>query len=144
MRNLFLDRKYCKSTHTIGTLSIGECYFCDTLEDPVRDYNKDGDLEDPGEIKIYGETAIPYGRYKVIVSYSPKFKRDLPLILDVKHFIGIRIHRGRYPSHTSGCVLVGINEKKGQLFQGKTYEEKLVSILSAYQYAGEEVYINIV
>lgn len=144
MRNLFLNRKYCKSTHTIGTLSIGEYYFCDTLEDPVRDLNKDGDLEDPGEVKIYGETAIPYGRYKVIVSYSPKFKRDLPLILDVKHFIGIRIHRGRYPSHTSGCVLVGINEAKGQLFHGAEYEKKLTAILKTYQEAGEELYINII
>lgn len=144
MINLFLDRKYCKPTHTIGTLSIGKCYFCDTLEDPVRDYNKDGDLEDPGEIKIYGETAIPYGRYPVVVTMSPKFKRELPLILDVKHFIGIRMHRGVSSKNTLGCVLIGINAQKGKLSNGAQYEERLTKILKEFIEAGEEVYINVI
>ena len=144
MVNLFLDRKFCKTTHTVGVLSIGEMVFCDTLEDPVRDYNKDGDLDDPGEIKIYGETAIPYGRYPVVVTKSPKFKRDLPLIMDVKHFIGIRIHRGTTVKNTSGCVLVGDNTAKGKLSNGKHYEEKLVGILKTYLALGEQIYINIV
>lgn len=143
MRNLFLDRIYCGPNYTIGRLILGEYYFCDTLEDVVRDFNKDGDLTDPGEVKIYGETAIPYGRYKIIVSYSPKFKRDLPLILDVKHFVGIRIHRGRYPSHTAGCVLVGENKIAGQVLNGAFHEKKLTCMLKAYQEAGEELFINV-
>jgi len=144
MINLFLERLFCKPTHTVGVLSIGDRPFCNTLEDPVRDYNKDGDLEDEGEMKIYGETAIPYGRYKVDVTYSPKFKRDLPIILDVKHFIGIRIHRGRTVKNTAGCVLVGDNTKKGELSNGEYYEKKLTAMLKAYKTAGEELYINIV
>jgi hypothetical protein len=144
MVNLFLDRIFCKPTHTVGVLSIGERRFCDTLEDPVRDFNKDGDLEDAGEMKIYGETAIPYGRYPVVVTMSPKFKRELPLILDVKHFIGIRMHRGRFISNTSGCVLVGDNTKKAQLTNGEYYEKKLTAMLKAYIYAGEKIYINVV
>lgn len=144
MKNLFLERLFCKPTHTVGILSVGEEYFCETLEDPVRDLNKDGDLEDYGEVKIWGETAIPYGRYKVIVSRSPKFKRDLPLILDVKHFIGIRIHRGRTVRNTAGCVLVGENRKVGEIFNGAYYEKKLTLMLKAFQDEGEEVYINIV
>jgi hypothetical protein len=144
MINLFLNRLFCKPTHTVGKLSIGERYFCDTLEDPVRDFNKDGDLEDEGETKIYGETAIPYGRYKVDVTFSPKFKRNLPLIMDVKHFIGIRIHRGRTVFNTSGCVLVGENTTKGELTNGEYYENKLTAILKAYIFAGEKIYINVV
>ncbi len=144
MINLFLERTFCKPTHTVGNLSIGTHFFSNTLEDPVRDYNKDGDLEDEGEMKIYGETAIPYGRYQVIVSYSPKFKRELPLIIDVKHFIGIRIHRGRTVKNTAGCVLVGENTKKGELSKGEEYEKKLTSILKAYINAGEKIYINII
>ena len=144
MINLFLERLFCKSTYTIGVLSIGDRLFCNTLEDPVRDLNKDGDLEDYGELKIWGETAIPYGRYNVIVSYSPKFKRDLPLILDVKHFIGIRIHRGNTAKDTAGCVLVGINNIKGKLSNSTYYEKKLTAMLKAYQTAGEKIYINII
>lgn len=144
MINMFLDRIWLKPGYTIGNLSFRDYFFCNTLEDVVRDLNKDGDLDDNGEMKIYGETAIPYGRYKVIVSYSPKFKRELPLILDVKHFIGIRMHRGRYAKHTTGCVLLGINNVKGQLAEGEYYEKKLTSILKAYRDSGEKIYINIV
>lgn len=144
MINLFLYRKYFKPVYTIGDLFIKSSFFCNTLEDVDRDLNKDGDLSDYGEMKIYGETAIPYGRYRVIVTRSPKFNRDLPLILDVKHFTGIRMHRGKTINNTSGCVLVGENTKKGQLTNGEHYENKLTAILKAYIYAGEEVYINIV
>jgi len=144
MVNLRLERIFCKPSYTIGILYIGEDMFCNTLEDAVRDLNKDGDLEDEGEIKIYGETAIPYGRYKVTVSRSPKFKRDLPLILDVKHFIGIRIHRGRTSKNSSGCVLVGNNTVKGELTEGAYYEMKLTSILKEFMKKGEDIYMNIV
>lgn len=141
---LTLNRFFLKPAYTIGTLSIKGKFFCDTLEDTVRDLNKDGDLEDAGEFKIYGETAIPYGRYKVIVSYSPKLKRDLPLILDVKHFTGIRIHKGVSARSTLGCVCVGDNTAKGRLSDGAFYEEKLVTLLKDYISKGEEIYIDIV
>jgi hypothetical protein len=144
MVNLFLERMFCKPTYTIGILSMADRYFCNTLEDPVRDLNKDGDLKDYGELKIYGETAIPYGRYEVIVSHSPKFKRDLPLILDVKHFIGIRIHRGNTVKDTAGCILVGDNTAVGKVTNSTYYEKKLTAMLKAYILAGEKVYINIV
>lgn len=142
--NLKLDRIYCGSHYTIGRLYVDDKYFCDTLEDVVRDLNHDGDLDDPGEQKVYGETAIPYGRYHIEVTYSPKFKRLLPLILAVWGFIGIRIHKGRYPSHTSGCVLVGMNVMKGQVLYGDSYEKKLTKILHEHQIAGGQIYINVI
>lgn len=141
---LLLKRKYLKDAYTIGALYVKDKFFCNTLEDRVRDLNHDGDLTDLGEFKVYGETAIPYGLYKVRVTYSPKFKRELPLLLDVCHFIGIRIHRGRYAAHTSGCILVGMNTSKGQLSDSAKYEIRLTALIKAAIAIGEEVFIDIV
>ena len=138
---LNLHRKYFKENYTIGRLYVDDVFICNTLEDAVRDLNKDGDLEDYGEYKIFGETAIPYGRYKVVVTYSPKFGRELPLLLDVRHFIGIRMHRGRYPAHTSGCILVGINSSVGQLSESAYYEKVLIDLIKE---SSDEIFINII
>lgn len=131
--DILLHRIARKENYTIGKLYIDSKYFCDTLEDRVRDYNKDGDLLDAGETKIFGETAIPYTKpglfYIVKVTWSPKFKRRLPRVLDVPHFDGILFHRGRIALHSHGCILVGENNKIGQLEKGAEYEQKLVKLL---------------
>lgn len=141
---LTLHRHYLGKEYTIGKLFIDGVPFCDTLEDVVRDKNKDGDLNDPGEGKVYGETAIPYGLYVVIVNLSPKFKRLLPRLLNVPHFDGILMHRGIHKNHTLGCILVGENKIKGQLVNGKEWEEKLVDILLKAQDKGEKIKIEII
>lgn len=94
---LKVERTWCGPKCTIGTLSIDGANECFTLEDVVR---ADG-------AKVYGETAIPAGTYKVIISYSNRFKRDLPLVADVPGFVGIRIHPGNTAEDTDGCILVG-------------------------------------
>ena len=75
---LKLVRKYCKETYTIGHLYVIEngktIWVGDTLEDKVRDYNKDGDLLDEGETKVYGQTCIPYGKYVIDMCVSNRFK----------------------------------------------------------------------
>lgn len=124
LKRIFLGEEY-----TIGKLYIDEKYFCDTLEDTVRDLNKDGDLNDIGEKKIYGKTAIPYGEYKLVYSWSPRFKRNLPRLLNVKHFEGILIHSGNTHKDTEGCILVGENKVKGQVINSRIVLEKLVSRL---------------
>lgn len=126
---LKLQRIALKETYTIGKLYIDGEYFCDTLEDKVRDLNKDGDLEDPGEGKIYGETAIPYGTYKMVLGYSPKFKRFLPRIQGVKHFEGILIHPGNTAADSHGCILVGINNVVGRVNNSRATFDKLYEIL---------------
>ena len=83
--------------YTIGKLFIDGKEECYTLEDVVR----------PTGIKIQNETAIPYGTYKVVIDYSPHFGRDLPHILDVPSFEGIRIHSGNTDKDTEGCILLG-------------------------------------
>jgi hypothetical protein len=125
-------RRHFKDTYTIGKLYINKSYFCDTLEDPVRDLkdlNHDGDFDDPGEGKIYGETAIPCGRYQVIVTYSPKFEKRLPELFRVPGFRNIRIHAGTNPKHTEGCVLIGENKEKGRLVNGPYYQTRLVQMI---------------
>ena len=141
---LKLKRRFFAEEYTIGTLSIDGVQFCDTLEDKNRDHNKDGDLNDPGEGKVYAKTAIPFGTYKVIVNRLPKFKRDLPRLLDVPHFEGILIHRGNTAKDTAGCILVGENKVKGKVINSTQYEVKLVEILTAAQNRPEQITIEIV
>ncbi len=108
---LRLNRKFLGDSYTIGDLFINNVFYCNTIEDKVRDLNKDGDLLDIGESKIYGETAIPYGKYKIIVTMSPKFSRELPRLLDVPHFEGILIHRGNYGDYTKVLKTIPIDKK---------------------------------
>lgn len=140
---LVLERPYKLPKYTIGNLFINSNYFCDTLEDPIRDLNNDGDLDDVGESKIFGDTAILAGTYKVVLLKSPKFKRILPTLLNTPRFEGILIHRGNTPQDTHGCILVGKNEVKGQVVESKFYEEELIKILQAAVDAGETIEITI-
>lgn len=126
---LELKRHAFRDTYTIGKLYINGTYFCDTLEDYNRDFNKDGDLKDQGEEKVFGETAIPYGTFKVIMNMSNRFKKTMPLLLDVPGFAGIRIHAGTKAEHSHGCILVGKNTIKGGLTQSKEYTAELYKIL---------------
>ena len=89
-----MERKYLKAAYTIGCLWIEGTRFCDTLEDRVRDLKQ--------EPKVPGATAIPAGRYEVIVNRSPRFGRDLPRLLDVPGFEGILIHRGNTAKELHG------------------------------------------
>ena len=136
-------RRYLGSDYTIGSMYINGEYFCDTLEDKVRDLNKDGDLNDAEEGKVYAETAIPYGEYEVVVNHSPKFKRMLPRLLNVPHFEGILIHRGNTAKDSAGCILVGENKVKGQLINSTLYEKKITSICHKAQLQNEKITIEI-
>lgn len=107
---LTLKRNFKGPDYTIGKLYIDGHYFCDTLEDTVR----------PAGQKIAGKTAIPAGDYKVIKSYSPRFKKILPEILDVPGFSGVRIHAGNTAKDTEGCLLLGLNKTKGAVLDSQT------------------------
>lgn len=135
MVNLQLNRKYLKETYTIGTLSIDGTYFCDTLEDRVRDLTR--------EAKIAGKTAIPEGEYEIIINISPRFRRKLPRLLSVPGFSGILIHRGNTAEDTAGCILVGENKVKGRLVNSTAYELRLLELLERAQSKGEMIKIKI-
>jgi len=102
-----------RDTYTIGKLYVDGEYFCDTIEDRDRGLNDSMSVEEIKKIKVYGETAIPTGRYRVTLSYSVKFKKMLPEILNVKGFTGIRIHSGNTAKDSLGCILVGKNTVVG-------------------------------
>lgn len=129
--NLTLKRTYPLDNYTIGELYIEGEYYCDTLEDTVR------------EEKIAGKTAIPYGKYEVIVNRSPRFKRDLPLLLDVPNFEGIRIHRGNTDKDTSGCILVGENKVVGKVINSTEKEEYITKLLKEAISLDYKVFIEI-
>ena len=133
---LILKRIYLKTAYTIGKLYIDGKYFCDTLEDQVRDLTK--------ETKISGKTAIPAGKYEIVVNVSPRFKRKLPRILNVPGFEGILIHRGNTPEDTSGCILVGENRERGKVISSTRYELRLTEILERSQEKGEKITIEII
>lgn len=122
---LLLERKYLKAAYTIGCLWIEGTRFCDTLEDRVRDLKQ--------EPKVPGATAIPAGRYEVIVNRSPRFGRDLPRLLDVPGFEGILIHRGNTAKDTAGCILVGENRLPGQVLNSTPYELRLTSLIARHR-----------
>ena len=142
--NLVVERFALKSTYTIGRLLVDGAVYCDTLEDKVRDTNKNGKF-DNGERKEYGETAIPYGGYEVKFTYSPKFSKKsaykafiknglMPEICNVPQFTGIRIHGGNTDKDTYGCLLVGKNRVVG----------KLVDSLACFKPLYEKLYNHIV
>lgn len=141
---LELKRIALNEEYTIGKLYINGEYFADVLEDKVRDFNKDGDLLDKGETKVYGKTAIPYGTYTIILTYSNRFKKILPLIENVPGFEGIRIHPGNTAVDTHGCLLVGINSEKGMVTKSvDTFKKLMVRFVDATEMK-ETILIKIV
>jgi hypothetical protein len=147
---LYLKRIALRDTYTIGKLYIDTHYFCDTCEDRVRDNNKDGDLSDKGEGKVYGETAIPYGTYEVTLkAQSPKYsqrsnynwcKGYLPRLLNVPHFEGILIHAGNTADDSAGCILVGENKVVGKVINSMATLKRLYGILKE---AGDDITLTI-
>lgn len=115
---LKLTRTFKADTYTIGKLFIDGVYFCDTLEDKVRNL--------PIEPKVYSQTAIPSGTYKVTLAMSPRFKRLLPRLHSVPYFEGILIHSGNKAEDSAGCILVGENKAKGMVLNSKIYETELI------------------
>ena len=144
--NLELKRIFKGKDYTIGRLFIDGEYFCDTLEDPVRQLDSIKD-------KIYSKTAIPTGKYKISMSIvSPKYSirksynwcgGRLPRLLDVPFFEGILIHSGNTPDHTAGCILVGENKIKGQVINSMNTLKNLWVKLNVADEVGEEIWIDI-
>ena len=111
-------------------------YFCDTLEPTWRDYKN-------GAYKVKGHSAIPEGRYAVVISYSPKFKQWLPILLGVPKFEGIRIHAGNTTADTEGCILVGKNREVGKVLESRIWLHRLKQKIVEAKGRGEAVWITI-
>ena len=145
---LILERIAKRKAYTIGRLSIRQQvddeylagyenkYFCDTLEPTWRDYAN-------GAYKVKGRSAIPEGRYAVVISYSPKFKQWLPILLGVPKFEGIRIHAGNTAKDTEGCILVGKNREVGKVLDSRKWLYELKQKIVEAKDRGEAVWITI-
>ena len=149
---LLLTRIAKKKTYTIGRLSIleqvmdeysagtAEKYFCDTLEPTWRDYEH-------GAYKVKGRSAIPEGRYAVVISWSPKFEAWLPILLGGPEFNrkwqGIRIHAGNCSEDTEGCILVGKNREVGKVLDSRIWVHRLKQKIVEAKAKGEAVWLTI-
>jgi hypothetical protein len=119
---LLLKRTWLTEKSTISELFVDGVHECFVLEDRYRP---------PPEPKVFGATAIPNGRYEVVITQSPRFKRLLPLVVDVPGFQGIRIHPGNVAADTEGCLLPGCRRGVDQVLESRVAFERLFSKLSA-------------
>ena len=137
--NILLQRRDFTDKSTIGVLYVDQVSQCYALEDPDRK------LEDGGE-KIPGKTAIPRGKYRIIIDWSNRFKRELPRLLDVPNYVGVRIHPGNGPEDTEGCILPGTgipSNRQDWLLNSRAAFDALFNKIEAALELGEEVWIEV-
>ena len=118
-----------RPTYCIGKLYIDGEYYCDVIEDTDRGLDDSMLVDEILKKKIKGETAIPTGAYKIEITYSPKYKRMMPLLIGVKGYSGIRIHSGNTSKDTEGCLLVGKNTKVGMVTDSRNTYQRLFARL---------------
>lgn len=120
---LILTRHARRADYTIGRLEDENGKkLCDTLEPIWRNY-------DGGEMKIPRKSAIPEGTYRVVTTYSLRFRKYLPLLVGVPGFEGVRIHSGNTSRDTEGCILVGQNIQVGKVLWSRITLEKLMKLI---------------
>ena len=160
---LVLTRIAKRKAYTIGRLSIvekvndeylggeQETYFCDTLEPTALELktkvSKEAVLRSPAKVQSLKPFAIPEGRYAVVITWSPKFKMWLPLLLGGPDFNrlwkGIRIHMGNTAKDTQGCILVGRNQLVGQVLESRKWLYELKQKIVEAKNRGEPVWLTI-
>jgi hypothetical protein len=123
VREVFTDKS------TIGSLYLNDKFFCYTLEDKDRGLDQSQSLIIIQAKKLFGITAIPYGKYPLIVNKSPKFGRLLPRLQGIKGFDGVLIHRGNSAEHSHGCILVGYKKGTDCIMESTKAEADLITIL---------------
>jgi len=129
--NILLERDICNDEYTLGEMSIDGEFFCFTCEDAIRDK------------KIKGQTAIPEGKYEIVLTWSNKFQKVLPLLKDVPNFDGIRIHSGNTKEDTAGCILVGLTRLTHGVGRSRDAMAKLMPLLQSAKDSGEFIEIEI-
>ena len=130
---LLLVRDTYSEISTLGVITIEGRGECHTLEDTVR----------PLGTKIYGKTAIPEGEYEIIIDMSNRFKIELPRLLNVPGFEGIRIHPGNKAEDTDGCILVGNTRHKDWIGQSRLAFNRLFEQLEKAYQRNEKITIEI-
>ena len=154
---LTLKRIALRSEYTIGKLYVNGEYVCDTIEDTVRDLDKDGKFAN-GEVKIPGKTAIPYGRYEITMkvkspkysnfskySWAKKYDGYLPRLLNVSQFDGVLMHVGNSALDSEGCIIVGENKVVGKVINSvNTFRRLMDECLVPAKKRNENIVITII
>lgn len=117
---------------TIGSLEVNGNFECFTLEDVPR------------KVKVKSETAIPEGRYQVIIDKSVRFGVMMPLLVNVPGFAGVRIHPGNTNADTDGCILLGQTKAKDFIGNSKKAYKAFFAKLDAALKNGEKAFLTIV
>ena len=118
-------------------------WFCNTMEPTARKLTSRMPQTVIRRHKIIGKTAIPTGRYRILITRSRRFGRWLPLLLNVKGFEGIRIHAGNKPEDTRGCILLGFNRRKGYVLDSTRCVLTLVKMMTEAIAKGEKVFVEV-
>jgi hypothetical protein len=140
---ILLDRDV-RSTHsTLGKIYVNGVFECFSLEDEDRGLNSSMNTSEIIEKKIKGETCIPAGRYQVIINFSNRFQRELPLLLNVPGYEGIRIHPGNTDADTEGCILTGEARQSDRVVNSRIAFEKLMKRLVMARDCDEKIFITV-
>jgi len=129
--NLLLVRDVRTPKFTLGTIYHQSRQICYTVEDAIR------------ETKVAGKTCIPPGTYPILITMSNRFKKELPILLGVPNFEGVRIHAGNTSEDTEGCILPGLIRTNEGVLSSRAAMEKLQPMIQAAIDKGEPVNIEI-
>jgi hypothetical protein len=138
MTDFVLTRVQIDPDVTIGDLTIGGKHVCWVLEDPVRETT-----DSVASWKIAGQTAIPFGRYKIERTWSPHFGRTLPQLMNVPGFEGIRIHPGNTTADTEGCLLPGLDRLPKSVGSSVLAYREILTWIGTIETQGLEPWITI-
>lgn len=140
---LYLKREIFTDESTIGSLSIDGQFECYILEDKDRGLSDEMPLPEIVATKVYGKTAIPYGRYEVDWTLSNRFKVMMPILLNVKGYSGIRIHKGNSEIDSLGCLLCGRKRANNRVTESTFATNKLYNKIQTAKSRGQKIYITI-
>jgi hypothetical protein len=135
---LKLVRKVFTNESTIGDLFIDDLFFCYILEDKDRGLTQSMPLKDSIATKVHGKTAIPYGRYEIDWTMSARFKVMMPILLNVKGYSGIRIHKGNTEIDSLGCLLCGTKKASNRITESTTATNKLYAKIAEAKKQGKK------
>jgi hypothetical protein len=140
---LVLKREVFTDESTIGTLSIDGIKECFILEDKDRGLTDTMPLAEIVATKVYGKTAIPYGRYEIDWTMSARFKVFMPILLKVKGYEGIRVHKGNSEIDSLGCLLCGTKKASNRITESTIATNKLYAKIESAKKQGQKIFITI-
>ena len=140
---LKLKREVFTDNSTIGSLYVDGVFECYILEDKDRNLTDLMPLEKIAGTKVYGKTCIPYGRYEVDWTMSARFKKMMPILLNIKGWTGIRIHAGNSEIDSLGCLLCGRLKLNDRISESTLATNRLYKKIEAAKKQGQRIFITI-